>query len=238
MKKYMITGLILSLLSVATAANELSERNLVKRSLTLKHGEIFVGAIAVYGETGKKDDTGLGVIAAYGITDDLSLSFYDVRYRLLARDNDNYGLELTVGVGMKPGLQRQNVDVEGYSADITGKYVVANDLALYFGTEYVKWDHDKDSQYDASEMRYGVGASYQVIPHLTWSVGYAYRDLKDFVQNNAYTISTGINYAWSKSTDIGIVYEYTDFDAVKNGFELDGFSSFKRNFGAYVGYRF
>lgn len=117
-----------------------------------------------------------------------------------------------------------------------GKYVVSSHLAFLFGAEYVKWDHDKNSQYDGSEMRYSVGAMYQVMPHLTWGVNYTYRDLNDFTQDNAYALSTGVNYAWSKSTDVGVSFEYTDFDAEQNGFDVD--SAYKRNLGAYVSYRF
>lgn len=236
MRKSILIGLILSSVSATAAANELSERNLVERSLTLKDSELVIAAGVGYGETDNENDTGVALNGAYGITDNFTVGLGGVRYRVLERANDGRGLEIAIGAGWKGQMERQNQDVDGFGADVLGKYVVSSNLAFVFGTEYVKWEQDKNGKFEASEMRYSVGALYQPMPYLTWSMDYTYRDLNDFVQSNAYSVSTGVHYALSKSTDVGVTFEYTDFDAEQNGFDID--SAYKRNLGAYVSYRF
>lgn len=236
MKTSILIGLILSSVSVTVTANELSERNLVERSLTLKDGEVMLAGGIGYGETDSEHDTGISVNGAYGITDNFTVGLGGVRYRIVEKPAADHGLEIALGAGLKGVMERYNENVYGYGADVLGKYVVSSDLALLFGAEYVKWDHDNKSQYDGSEMRYSIGAMYQPIRYLTWSINYTYRDLNDFVQSSAYSASTGLHYSLSKSTDVGVTFEYTDFDAKQNGFDLD--SAYRRNLGAYVSYRF
>lgn len=234
MKKSVLIGLILSSVAATASANKLSEQNLVERSLTLKDSEVVLFGGLFHGETGNENDTGLGLSAAYGFTDNLSVGFGGARYRFMERANDGQGLELTFGAGYKGHMERNNVDVNGYGADIAGKYVLSPDLAVLFSTEYVFWNHKgKDN---ASEHRYSLGALYQVMNNVTFSADYTFRDLKDFNQNNAYSASTGVHYALSKNTDVGLTFAYSDFDTEKNGYDTD--SAYKRSYGAYVSYRF
>ncbi len=233
MKKSLLIGLILSA-STAVSANELSKQNLVERSLTLKDSEVALSGGLYFGETDDEDDTGLGLNAAYGLTDELTIHLGGVRYKYLPRYNDGKGLELTFGAGYKGHMERNNDDVKGYGADITGKYVFSRDLAMVFAAEYVFWNNPGSD--NSSENRFSVGALYQPIERLTFSVDYTHRDLKDFVQNNAYTASAGVNYALTKNTDIGLTYAYSDFDAEQNGYDID--SAYQRNYGAYINYRF
>ncbi len=236
MKKSILIGLILSSVSATAAAQQLSDRNLVERSLTLKDSEVLLAGGIGYGETGSENETGIALNAAYGVTDNFTIGLGGLRYRIIEKANPSHGLEVAIGAGLKGAMERQNEDVYGYGADVLAKYVVSSNLAFLFGTEYVKWDHDNNSRYDGSEMRYSVGALYQPIRHLTWSIDYTYRDLNDFVQSSAYAVSTGVHYSLSKSTDVGVTFEYTDFDAEQNGFDVD--SAYRRNLGAYVSYRF
>ena len=234
MNKSMLIALLLATTTSAVSANQLSERNAVERGLTLKDGEIQLGGAVSYGKTGDEDDTGLVLGGAFGINDDLTVGLGGVRYRFMARPGDGNGLEVTVGGGIKGHLEQNDDDVWGYGADVLGKYVVSNNLAFTFGAEYVFWNTPGSD--NAKEYRYSVGTLYSPIDDVTFSLGYTFRDLHDFSQDNAYTVSTGVNYAWSENMDVGLAFSYSDFDAVKNGFDLK--SSHKRNLGAYVSYRF
>lgn len=230
MKKSVLIGLILSSAAAGVSANELSDPNLVERSITLKEGELLLAAGVNRGETGSENDTDFGLTAAYGLTDNLSLGFGGLRYRFV----ETQGLELAFGAGMKGHMERNNQDVNGYGADVTGKYVLSPDLAVVFAAEYVFWNNAGDD--NASENRYTLGALYQPVNRVTFSIDYTYRDLKDFTQSSAYSASTGVHYAFSKNTDVGVTFAYSDFDAEKNGYDTD--SAYKRNIGAYVSYRF
>lgn len=234
MKKSVLIGLILSSVATGASANKLSEQNLVERSLTLKDSEMVLSGAVFRGKTGDDSDTALGLSVGYGLTDNLTLGLGGARYRFMERANDGKGLELAFGAGYKGHMERNNKDVNGYGADITGKYVLSSDLAVLFAAEYVFWNNvGKDN---ASENRYSLGALYQVMNDVTVSVNYTHRDLKDFNQSSAYSASTGVHYAWSKNTDVGLVFGYSDFDAVKNGYDTD--SAHKRNVGVYANYRF
>ena len=70
----------------------------------------------------------------------------------------------------------------------------------------------------------------------TASASYTYRDLIDFEQNHAHEVGVGLNYAYSKSTDIGVFAGYSSFDAQENGYKVD--NSFDRVAGVYASYRF
>ena len=238
MKNTTLISLLAGLLTTATTtfvyANELSEQNLVTRSLTLKNGEIMLSGAANYGKTGKLDDSNLVLGAAYGLTDDLTVGLGGARYRLLKGPMAGHGLEVTIGAGIKGNLEQNNEDALGYGADVIGKYVVSEQLAFTFGSEYVFWN--KRGPDNAKEYRYSVGAMYSPIQNITVSAGYTYRDLDDFSQDKAYTVSSGINYASNEHMDVGLILTYSDFDPVKNGFDVD--SAHKRNLRAYVSYRF
>lgn len=234
MKQVILTAVILSTVATGLSAHSLSKQNLVQRSLTLKDGEILLGGALAYGKTGKADDVIWGAQAAYGINDNLTLSLDGLRYRLLARSNDNQGLELTLGAGLKGFMQQQNKNVLGYGADVTGKYVLSPDLALTFGAEYIFWNTRNAS--NAKEFRFSIGGQYQLIDDVTVSVDYSFRDLHDFVQDNTYTVSAGINYALNQQIDIGLGFSYSSFDGHKNAFDID--SAHKRYAGIHASYRF
>jgi len=234
MNKSLLLGLILSTAATGAFANDLSKQNLVERSLVLKDSELMLAGGIYHGETNDENDTGIALNVAYGLTDNVSVGFGGVRYRFMERASEGRGLELTFGAGIKGHLEQNDDDILGYGADVAGKYVMSKNLAMTFGAEYVFWN--KLGSDNASENRYSVGTLFQPIPYVTLSLDYTYRDLKDFNQDNAYVVSTGVHYALSQNTDLGLTFAYSDFDAEQNGFDIE--SAHKRNLGAYVSYRF
>ncbi|NQY50702.1 MAG: hypothetical protein HRT50_16690, partial [Colwellia sp.] len=122
----------------------------------------------------------------------------------------------------------------GYGTDLNGKYVFNENIAIIFSLGFVKWDEEKLKNKD--EYRYSVGVQGNIVKDLTATASYTYRDLKDFSQNDAHEVNVGLNYAYSKNTDIGVFTGYSSFDAQENGYKLD--NSFDRVAGIYATYRF
>ena len=210
-------------------------KNPVLRPLTLTDGTIAVGGALLWGE--EKDDSrgALSLNAAYGLTDDLTLGLDGLNYRVLARPDNNLGLELAVGLGVR-GYQDSHVNGDAivYGVNLNAKYVFDKNIAMTFSLGYVKWDEEQLKNKD--EYRYSVGVQANVAKNWTASANYTYRDLIDFTQNSAHEVSVGLNYAYSKSTDVGVFTGYSNFDALENGYRVD--HSFDHVAGAYVTYRF
>ena len=220
-----------------THANELSDDNLVKRSLTLKSGEAQLAAAIGYAKTADENDTFFAVDGAYGITDNWSVGLGHTRYRFLSRGTNGLGLELTLGAGVKGSyeLLHSKENAHAYGADVLGKYVINDDTALVFGTEYVFWNipHSSDN---ASEWRLQGGVQQNITDELTLSAVYQFRELKDMVQSNAHEATITLNYAYSEQIDVGMFAGASNFNAVKNGFTAD--SDHKQGIGMYMSYRF
>lgn len=234
MKKIFVTSLLLLTSSISYAETEYP-KNQVLRPLTLTDGTISIGgAISIVEE---HDDTrgALGLHAAYGLTDNLMISLSGLDYRVLARDNNETGLELAVGAGIR-GYQDSDVNGNaiGYGADLNGKYVFNSDLAMTFSVGYVKWDEENLGNKD--EYHYSVGLQANLAKNWTTNVSYTYRDLKHFAQDDAHVVNAGVNYSYSKNTDLGLFVGYSDFDALENGYDLD--NNFERSAGVYATYRF
>ena len=234
MKKSLISMTLLLASSAVFAETEYPE-NPVLRPLTLTDGTIAVGGALAWGE--EKDDSRamLHLNAAYGLTDDLTLGLGGLNYRVLARPDNEMGLELAVGLAVR-GYQESNIngDSVGYGANLNGKYVFDKDIAMTFSAGFVKWDEEKLKNKD--EYRYSIGLQANVAKGWTTNVNYTYRDLKDFAQQEAHEAIVGLNYAYSKSTDVGVFASYSSFDAQENGYKLD--NSFDRVAGVYAAYRF
>jgi opacity protein-like surface antigen len=234
MNKSLISIALLLASSTVFAETEYPE-NPVLRPLTLTDDTISVGGALMWGEEGNNNRGDLALNAAYGITDNLMVDFSGLTYRFLARSDNNTGLELAVGLGLR---DIQESIINGYSiaygVDLNGKYVFNKDVAMTFSLGYVKWDEEKLKNKD--EYRYSVGVQANIAQSLTATANYTYRDLKDFNQNEVHEVSVGVNYAFSKSTDIGVFTGYSSFDAKENGYKLD--NSFDRVAGVYVAYRF
>lgn len=234
MNKSLISIALLLASSTVFAETEYPE-NPVLRPLTLTDGTVSIGGSLAWVE---EDDDSHGEVnfsAAYGLTDDLTLGFGGLNYRVLARPDNEMGLELAVGLGFR-GFQESKVngDAVAYGADLNGKYVFDKDIAMTFSLGYVKWDEEKLK--NKAEYRYSVGVQANIIRDWTANASYTYRDLKDFAQNEAHEVNVGLNYAYSKSTDIGAFVGYSSFDALENGYLLD--NSFDRVAGIYAAYRF
>ncbi|RJE77707.1 hypothetical protein BGP78_07970 [Pseudoalteromonas sp. MSK9-3] len=222
----------------ASQANELSDRNLVTRSLTVQDSELQVVGALGYGKNGDEDGIEVGLDAQYGLSDDWTIGLGHTRYRFLERGNNDLGLELTVGAGLKGMYEksgRGNVDVLGYGADVTGKYVYSQDTALLFGAQYVFWNVQHTDK-NADEYRFNLGVQHQVLEDVVISADYTLRSLNDMTQSTAHEASVSMNYALSKNLDTGVFVNYSSFDPVKNGFTAD--SANKQGIGGYISYRF
>jgi len=234
MKKSLISIALLLTSAVAVAETEYPE-NPVLRPLTLTEGTISVAGALSWGEEEKESRGELNLNAAYGLTDNLTLGFGGINYRVLARPDNETGLELSLGLGLR-GFQdsTNNGDAVGYGADLNGKYVIDKDIAMTFSLGYVKWDEDKLKNKD--EYRYSIGLQANIAKDWSATATYTYRDLQDFEQNEAHEANIGINYAYNKNTNIGLFTGYSSFDAQENGYKLD--NSLDHVAGVYAAYRF
>lgn len=234
MKKSLVSiGLLLA--SSAVFAETEYPQNPVLRPLTLTDGTISVSGGLAWVEENDENRGELNLNAAYGLTDNLTVYLGGLNYRVLARSDNETGLELAVGLGIR-GYQESiiNGDSIAYGADLNGKYVFDETIAMTFSLGYVKWDEDKLKNKD--EYRYSLGVQANIANDFTATANYTYRDLKDFNQNEAHEVNVGVNYAYTKNTDIGVFTGYSSFDAQKNDYEPD--NSFDRTAGIYVTYRF
>lgn len=234
MNKSLISIALLLASSTVVAETEYPQ-NPVLRPLTLTDGTVSLSGALAWGEENDDNRGELNLNAAYGLTDNLMLGLSGINYRVLARPDNKTGLELTVGLGLR-GYQdsKLNGSSVGYGTDLNGKYVFNENIAIIFSLGFVKWDEEKLKNKD--EYRYSVGVQGNIVKDLTATASYTYRDLKDFSQNDAHEVNVGLNYAYSKNTDIGVFTGYSSFDAQENGYKLD--NSFDRVAGIYATYRF
>ncbi|MCW8834627.1 MAG: porin family protein [Colwellia sp.] len=234
MNKSLISIALLLASSTAFAATEYPE-NPVLRPLTLTDGTILINGALALGEENNDSRGEIYLNAEYGLTDNLTLGLGGLKYRVLARPANKTGLELAVDVGFR-GYHDSiaNGDTFGYGADLTSKYVFNKNIAMTFSLGYVKWDEEKLKNKD--EFRYSVGLQANVAKGWTVSTNYTYRDLKDFIQEDAHEVNVGLNYVFNKNTDIGVFAGYSSFDALENNYKLD--DSFDRVAGVYAEYRF
>ncbi len=234
MKKSLISIALLLASSAVFAETEYPE-NPVLRPLTLTEGTVAISGALMTGEEEGDSRGELNLNAAYAFTDNLTVGLGGLNYRILARQNNDTGLELAVGLGVK-GYQESviNGDSVAYGTDLNGKYVFDKNLAMTFSVGYVKWDEEKLKNKD--EFRYSVGLQASIAKNWSATTSYTYRDLKDFEQNDAHEVNVGVNYTYNKNTDIGIFAGYSSFDAQENGYKVD--NSFERVAGIYASYRF
>ena len=230
-----LLSIALLLTSSAVFAETEYPQNPVLRPLTLTDGTIVIGGALMVVEENDESRGALNLNAGYGLTDNLTLGLGNISYRVLARPENETGLELAIGLGLR-GYQESavNGDSVAYGADLNGKYVFDENIAMIFSLGYIKWDEDQLKNKD--EYRYSLGIQANVAKNLTATANYTYRDLKDFNQKEAHEVSVGLNYAYSKNTDIGVFTGYSSFDAQDNGYNVD--NSFDRVAGIYVTYRF
>ncbi|WP_286262334.1 hypothetical protein [Thalassotalea atypica] len=235
MKKIFTTAALLCL-SATTLAAQTTPQNLIVRPLTLADGEFNLFAGAVYGEQ-SDDDKKWQILPgiAYGITDNLTLGFGGLTYQLLDRPSNGYGLELSTSIHYAGSLEVKGADdTDGIGFDITGKYVLSKDTAVLFSTEYVHWDEEvRDNRY---EIRYSIGVQQNVYNDVSVFANYTYSDLHDFSDSSANAGTIGVNYAYSKSVDLGVAINYSDFDAIENGYKAD--NVFEKSVALYVSKRF
>jgi opacity protein-like surface antigen len=234
MNKSLISLALLLVSSTVFAETQYPE-NPVLRPLTLTDGTVTVSGALAWVEENDENRGELNLNAAYGLTDNLTIELGNVNYRVLARPDNNTGLELAVGLGLR-GYQysKLNGDSVAYGVDLNGKYVFDKDIAMFFSLGYVMWDEEKLKNKD--EYRYSVGVQTNVAKNWTATASYTYRDLNDFNQKNAHEVTIGASYAYSKNTDFGMFTGYSSFDAQENEYQRD--NSFDRVAGIYAEYRF
>lgn len=233
--KKLATTLTLLLSSACVLADSAYPQNPVLRPLTLTDGTVQVSAGLAYGEEEQDKRWDGGISFGYGMTDNLTLGYGGMTYRFLARPENDMGLELTASFGVKGQYDSLiGGDTTGYGLDVRGKYVINEDLAMTFGLGYVKWDEDILENKD--EYRYSMGFMTNINRDWTASASYTYRDLKDFIQDDAHEAALTFNYAYSRDTDLGVFAGYSSFDALENGYKLE--ENFDRAVGVYATWRF
>lgn len=232
-----IIMLALSGIAASSAmADELSPANPVLRSLVLMEGESQFSAAAMYGDLENGENEWQGALyGAYGITENIMIDTLGIHYRFMDRARENQGLEMAASIGLAGELESDiHGDALGIGADVTGKYIFNEDMALLFGIGYIHWDEDNLD--DKSEFHYSIGIQKNLIPDVTFSTSYTYRDLNDFAQSSAYAWSAGLNYNIQRNLDVGVVYGKTDFEFENNGYNNDDYLT--DGYGMYVTYRF
>ena len=234
MNKSLVSITLLLASSTIYAETEYPQ-NPVLRPLTLTDGTIALSGALAWAEENDDNRGEVNLNIAYGFTDNLMLGLGGVNYRVLARTDNKTGLELMVGLGLR-GYQdsKLNGHSVGYGTDLNGKYVFNENIAMIFSLGYVKWYEEKLKNKD--EFRYSTGVQANIAKDFTATASYTYRDLQDFSQNDAHEGNVGLNYTYSKNTDIGLFAGYSSFDAQENGYDLD--DSFERIVGIYSEYRF
>jgi opacity protein-like surface antigen len=234
MKKSLISITLLLASSTIYAETEYPQ-NPVLRPLTLTDGTIALGGALAWAEENDDNRSEVNLNIAYGFTDNLMIGLGGINYRVLARPDNKTGLELMVGLGLR-GYQDSKLNGHsiGYGTDLNGKYVFNENIAMVFSLGYVKWNEEKLKNKD--EFRYSAGVQANIAKDFTATASYTYRDLKDFSQSDAHEVNVGLNYIYSKNTDIGLFAGYSSFDAQENGYDLD--DNFERIVGIYSEYRF
>jgi hypothetical protein len=239
MKKSLISMALLLASTAAFAGNQSDHssypENPILRPLTLSDGMVAISGGITLGEEKNETRGELNLNAAYGLTDNLTLGLGELKYRVLARDNNQTGLELAVGLGLR-GFQesKSHGDAIAYGADLNGKYVFNQDISMTFSLGYINWDEEYLE--NKSENKFSIGVQSNVARDWTAYTNLSYRDLKGFTQDDSYSVTSGLNYTFTKDIDVGMYASYSDFEAQDNGYNLD--SNFERSAGLYVAYRF
>jgi hypothetical protein len=234
--KTLITSSVLLLVSQLSYAQNLSDANPVTRALTLQDGELAVGAGISYGKT-KEGESKLqpGFAVSYGLSENLTVGPVGARYSLLSRYNHSNGLEIAAEAGLMGWYDAPGDDKSiGLGAGISGKYVFNEKVAATFDVAYIHWN--EDNRDNRQEFRVSLGGLLQVQPGLTVFANAQYRELKDFEQNHAYGVATGLMWTASSQLDITLSAGYSDFDPVKSGYKAD--VDLEKQVGVSVLYRF
>ncbi|MEW6983947.1 porin [Colwelliaceae bacterium 6471] len=234
MKTAILGCAVLATLLAGIAQGKEYPQNPVLRPLTLTDGTIQIAGAYSYGKA-HDDDTkaGFGANISYGITDDFQIGLEGLTYSFLK--NRASGLELAVNAGIRGHYDNTNIgDSLGLGVSVFGKQVLNNDFALTFGAGYTHWDEEHiDNKY---QFNYSLGALVNIADNVTLSANYTFTDLKDFKQDSSNTVRVGVNYAYSKSIDMGIAFKYSDFEETYNNFAFH--EQAEKSASMYAAWRF
>ncbi len=232
----LITTSVLLAISQLSYAQHLSDANPVTRALTLQAGEIALGAGISYGKTLEEESKWQpGFAISYGLTENLTVGPVGARLSLLSRDKQSNGLDIAAEAGLMGWYDAPGNDKSiGLGAGITGKYVFSEQVAATFDVAYIHWN--EDNRENRRECRITLGGLMQVNPGFTLFANAQYREFKDFQQNHAYGVATGLMWTASPQLDITLSVAYSDFDPIKNGYQAD--VELEKQTGVSVLYRF
>ena len=157
-----------------------------------------------------------------------------MRYKIVGRENNGLGWDVALGGGLRGYRENGNGEAFAYGVDLSSKYVVSENRAYLFAAEYILWDEERRD--NRNEYRFSVGAMQNITDQITLTGTYSYSVLNDFVTDDAHSVSLGAEYVFSKHTSMGVFAEYTNFDAVENGY--DQRTNYESLVGAFLTYRF
>jgi hypothetical protein len=233
MKKYLLTTSLLMLALSHNAYSREYPQNPVLRPLTLSSSTIEVTGAYAYGKQHDKDtDVAFSGNINYGLTDSLQLGLDGITYSIL-KDHHS-GFELAAKAGITGYFDDDLGDSLGLGSSIIAKQIINDNLAFTFSAGYTHWSiNNLDNK---SEFDYTVGALFNIAPDVTLATSYTFRDLKDFKESTANKATVALNYAYSSNIDLGIGYQYSNFNEQYNNQALQ--ETPEKMFAAYVSYRF
>ena len=235
MKKIILACALASLSITGLVQGEEYSQNPILRPLTLTDGTAKITGAYTYGEQ-QNGDSESGIMAnfSYGLTDDLQIGLEGLTYSLF---DNNTGFELAINAGLR-GYHESDDDLVGdslgYGVNIFGKQVINDNLAITFGTGYTYWNEEHLD--NKRENTYSVGVMTNVAKDFTLSAHYTFRDLHDFQQDNANSVTIGLNHALTANLDIGLTLHSSDFEEERN--DVAFHETPEKSLGLYAGWRF
>ena len=233
MKKILLATCLLTLALTSNAHSREYPQNPVLRPLTLSAGTVELTGIYVYGKQHDKDvDVAFGGDLSYGLTDSLELGLDGITYSIFK--NQHAGFELAAKAGITGYFDDDLGDSLGLGSSLMAKQIINDNLAFTFSAGYTHWSIGNID--NKSEFDYTIGTLFNIAPDVTLAANYTFRDLKDFKQSTANEASIILNYAYSPSIDLGIGYQYSNFNEQYSNQALQ--ETPEKTLGVYVNYRF
>jgi len=233
MKKFLLATSLLTLALTSNAHSREYPQNPVLRPLTLNSGTVELTGLYAYGKQHDKDvDVAFAGNLSYGLTDSLQLGLDGITYSIFK--DHRAGFELAAKAGITGYFDDKVGDSLGLGSSLIAKQIINDNLAFTFSAGYTHWSIGNID--NKSEFDYTIGTLFNIIPNVTLAATYTYRDLKDFKQSSAKKAGITLNYAYSPSVDLGVGYQYSNFNEQYNNQALQ--ETPEKTLAAYVTYRF